>query len=264
LPPVSRISSSQTPSNGTVATVKTRQDDCTCGYDIINAPSSKPDISLPPLPSSLPLISAAVHTHLKGMLSKRGGKGYKNSGTNVRIFSNFFGVTSSANSALSNAYLIPFNGANFPELTSFLNLYDEARITKVVVHYLASCVTTGSYFVRQPYALSLGFDPNIGTPGSVNSMLPDKFNTGPKWVNGVLPTGGTAYDGSFHKLAATPSHNLVPITGSDCPGSSWFTINSATTPTAAVLQYYIAALGTSGTSDLSAYFELHVQFRVRT
>jgi hypothetical protein len=245
-----------------VATVKTRHDNCTCGYEIINAPSSKPDISLPLLPSSTPLISAAVHSHLKGMLSK-GGK-YKNSGTNVRIFSNNFQATSGVHSALANSYLIPFNGSNFPELTSFLNLYDEARITKVVTHFLVSCETTGSYFVRQPYALSLGFDPNIGTPGSVNSMLPDKYNTGPLWVNGVLPTGGTAYDGHFHKLVATPSHNLVPITGSDCPGSSWFTINSATTPTAAVLQYYVGDLGTSGTSNISAYFELHVQFRVRT
>jgi hypothetical protein len=209
-------------------------------------------------------MSVAVHNHLKGLLSKKHGKGYKNSATNVRIFSNNFQVTSSANSSLASSYSIPFNGSNFPEITSFINLYDEARITKVVAHYLVSCETTGSYFVRQPYALSLGFDPNIGTPGSVNSMLPDKYNTGPCWVNGVLPTGGAAYDGKFHKLVATPSHNLVPITGSDCPGSSWFTLNSATSPTAAVLQYFVGALGTLGTSNISAYFELHVQFRVRT
>jgi hypothetical protein len=208
--------------------------------------------------------SSSNHMSVPRHLKIRSKDKYVNSAADARIFSNPFGVTSSVHSALANSYSIPFNGTNFPEITSFANLYDEARIVKVICHYLVSCETTGSYFVRQPYALSLGFDPNIGAPGSVNAMLPDKYNTGPKWVNGVLPTGGTAYDGSYHQLVATPSHRLAPITGSDCPGSSWFTINSATSPTAAVLQYYISDLGTSGTSNLACFFELRVQFRVRT
>jgi hypothetical protein len=190
----------------------------------------------------------------------------------LKLWSVEIGSASAAATALSAAPDINFNASTFPELTSWLAIYDECRVLKVKVHYKFYCgITPSSAPTQTDVACAIVFDPSVSAPASIGGVCEETFSSGPMIVHAgsnaggtTLPTGVlTGLCEKFNVLTATPN-KLAPISSSDCPGSSWFVMDGATPPTVFTHAFYGTALGAGGVINQRAYYELDVEMRIRT
>jgi hypothetical protein len=208
---------------------------------------------------------------LKRMSGRSGGfSGLKP--TRLKLWSAAQGVSSSAATAMPILSSIPFNATTFPELTAWMSVYDECRILRAKLHYKFYATTSPSSApITYDCGIALIFDPSIGAPTSVGAVCEETFTSGPlftevgKYASGAGDISATMAMNSakFASVSATPP-KLVPITSSDCPGSSWFVMSGSTAPTAIVLSGYATALGTGGIVTFRAYVELDVEMKLRT
>jgi len=200
------------------------------------------------------------------MRSQRGNfKGLKP--IRVKQFTAVTITSSAATSALSLADSIVYAAGTFPEATQFGVLYDEVRLITVKCHYLFSYSTPGTNTEQAVCNMALAFDPTVAAPATSYACLQESFNSGPL-INIVGNAGGigtvvTHPMGRMGTLAAR-APKLAPITGADCPGSAWFTVDSATPTTLAVCLAYNAPLLTGGISTFTRFYEIDVEMRLRT
>jgi hypothetical protein len=202
------------------------------------------------------------HPSLKALLRGSRAKGFAGlKPIKVKLWSSLGIYTSTASSALSINTNYAFNSSNFPELSSFINLYDEVRVLKVKLHYWMETVTIGVGYNVGAGALAIGFDPTAVTPTSVNNTCENSFTTGPLAFS-PINANGSLFLQKFHTLVAS-APKLAPITSSDCPGNAWTTLDGGTPFTSHVLLGYANSLSTAGQVAVSCYFELDVEFRLR-
>jgi len=175
-------------------------------------------------------------------------------------------ATSTAGVSLSLESQVTFNSSTFPELSDFAQVYDEARVLGVKLHYYPVVTTAGSSATAS-CAFAIGFDPSIGSFSAPQQVMEEAYSAGPFRLHAGI-NGGTIQSGnmlqSYHVLRARPPCPLAPITSSDVPGNGWFCLDGSTAPYVAVILGYVNSLGTSGVSTVYFFVELEVEFRLRT
>jgi hypothetical protein len=185
----------------------------------------------------------------------------------VKLFSVTLSVNSSPSASLSLAGSIALTTGNFPELANFMVVYDQLRILKIRMHhksFLDTLPTSGSFFPF--HACAVSSDPTVGAPGSIGAVLEETFSSGVMGFPVMISNATSSPMVQCEKVHTVTAHfpPLAPIISSDCPGSAWIVLDSATAPTACVVQAYINALGTSGVSTFQYIVELDVELRIRT
>jgi len=175
---------------------------------------------------------------------------------------------SAAATALTINNNVVFASATFPEIADFALLYDEARLVGVKVHWLP-WVTVPGASNSASFAVAVGFDPSVGGATAPNQVLEETFHQGPfrlfPGVNGATQqNSGTCFAQKYQILHARPPAKLAPITSSDCPGSAWFCVDGATAPILFQWIGYINSTGAAGVTNVSSFFELDMEFRLRT
>jgi len=223
----------------------------------------------------VPSLTAPVSvSHIKSLMRQglghkgKSGKGsFKNmKPIRVQLTSNGQNYTSGAGASNSINTNISFNTATFPEIADFSVVYDEVRILGITMHYYPSITTVGTALIA-PSAFSLAFDPTVGSPSSVTTIVEEQYAQGPfmlmSGVNGNANQSGNFIQ-KYHKLRAKVPGPLAPITSSDCPGNAWFTVDAGTAPVICVNYSYITALGGAGVTTISTYYVLDCEFRLRT
>jgi len=214
-------------------------------------------------------LESAPATNLKAMLrgsrSRGGFSGLRP--IKIKLWSNLVTNLSAAATPLAQLSVIGLSTGTFPELSSFLPIYDEARLITVHLHHMlfASTAATGAPF-QSTGAMNIQFDPSASAPTSLAQALEESYNSGPLFVTPGV--NGTAQQSSFFNQPYRKMHasvpKLAPITGSDCPGSAWFTLDSATATTMCCIGQYTLALGTLGITAAQFLIELDLELRLRT
>lgn len=162
----------------------------------------------------------------------------------VKLFSALQNPVSSAATALIINNPMLLNAATFPELASFGLVYDELRMLGVKLHYFPLITTPGAAPTTSTAAFSLQFDPNIGNPTTSTAVLEESYNSGLMVISPGV-NGATNQSSNFHTKflsLSAKSPKLAPITGDDCPGSSWIVIDASTAPTMVNVVGFASAL----------------------
>jgi len=234
-----------------------------CVYHMLPPSKQEESINNPP---ALLTIPSGVKKLMRGVKS---GKGGFSKPIKVKLYGALNNITSAAASAMSINIAVVFNAGTFSELSSFAALYDEAKVTAVVLHFMpfvsANSSTAGTLNSFQSgYAIE--FDPSVGGPSSIQSALESQHSVGPYLVGSTSSLTGIGLGTTLQKykiLRAKTPGPLAPIVVSDCPGSAWFCLD-VTAPTIAVFNGYHGAMATAGTSTCSYMFQLDCEFRMRT
>jgi hypothetical protein len=186
-------------------------------------------------------------THLKGL------KNVKT--TLIGIPSVYVGAAATAITINTNSL---FQASDFPEISSYNALYDEARITKVRVYHKLFCVTAATTPGIVYGSMAIQFDSSLANPTTTYAALESTWNSGfmTAWTS---PLVDQRIDKPLRVFTATP--DKLQIFGSNPPGSSWFPIAGA--PTAFKLLGFVGAPSAAGVIDLLVRIELDVEFRVR-
>jgi len=229
------------------------------------------------LDCSLVVVPSESQSSLRAPMSKvlgvlRGQKGGFNSlkPIKVKLWGAPSNIISSAATALSINTVFTFNTSNFPELSSFAGIYDQARVMGVHWNFMPFFQTTSSSLNQQFFesAYAIEFDPSISGPSSVQMVLESTHHSGPFFVSCTSAGAGGAIGSipsvqKFKRLSAKTPGPLAPIVASDCVGNAWFTLD-VTAPIVCVINGYHLAAGTLGVTAVSYYMELDVEFRMRT
>jgi hypothetical protein len=156
-------------------------------------------------------------------------------------------------------YDAPFNPTDFPEITQFGAIYDEARIRAVKVHYKLFCSTSATTPVITYGSFAVQFDTRLANYSTTYGALESQFNSGLNtvWTSTSIDQDMTA---RLRTITAVPD-KLAVISAVDPPGSSWFVISAL--PNAFNLAGFAASPGAAGVLTLMYYPELEVEFRVR-
>jgi hypothetical protein len=184
----------------------------------------------------------------------------------VKLWSVVGGTSSSGASANAQISLWSLSTGNFPELTDFLAIYDEIRMLSVRVHafpYVSLAPAAAPF--TSTCVFNVQFDPSVSAPSSITNALQESYHVGP--IEVCCGTNAYAASAPFQQKYLSRSAKppkLAPISGSDCPGSSWITLDATTAPTMVAVGYYTTALGTSGIVSMKLYVELDVELRLRT
>jgi len=205
-----------------------------------------------------------------GRTSRRGGKGGFNGlkPIRVKLWSTANQQVSSAATALSALSSITLTTGNFPELASFIQVYDEMRVLRFKYHYFpwVSVGPNAAPFGGVAFATNIQFDPTASAPSSVTAALEESFSHGPLII--FQGGGGTsaeyAFPNSNYRTITATAPKLAPISGADCPGSAWFSLDTATATTLCCIGSYGQALGTAGVLTNSYMVELDIELRLRT
>jgi len=209
--------------------------------------------------------SSMVTVSRNFLKSMKGGKKGFSAPIDVLLFSNPTIVSSAVNTALLVNTNVSFNVATFPELSSFLNLYDECRVKSVNVYYMFYFTTPSSAYGGGAAAVAINFDPSSPAISTIAGILQQAHNTGAHWIpseSQVSPTTLGKLGKILHLHAKMPGP-LAPITSSDTMGSEWFAVDTATAPIIHNYQAYCGPLGALGVSALFAYYKIETQFRLR-
>jgi hypothetical protein len=185
----------------------------------------------------------------------------------MKLFSNSTVTLSSANTALNSASLVGFNSSTFPELSSIVELYDEARVLRCGIHYIFNDSSNSASASGNFGGIAISYDPSVAAPTSISQICQEAHSTGPLFVQGSYNSSGqTQYPkGKAPSLFAKSPPPLAPITSSDVPGSAWFALDDigGSSPTIFALLIYCSPLGTSGVSSCNTVVELECEFRMR-
>jgi hypothetical protein len=215
-----------------------------------------------------PSVPRGLRHILKGRSGKQGGKSFMGlKPIRVRLISGEVINTSTAGAANTINSNVTFTSSTFSEIADFALLYDECRVLYVKVHYRPFITTTGTGAQSAACAFAIGFDPSVSSAGSPAGVLQETHSVGPfrlfPGVNGNNLQSSIMLEKYLTISAKTPPP-LAPITSSDVPGSAWFAVDGSTAPI--IFQWYglVNAIGTGGITNVAAFYELDVEFRLRT
>jgi len=184
----------------------------------------------------------------------------------VKLFSNAVFGNSAVNTAFSLVSPVTFQSSNFPEITQYSALYDEARVMNINVNYMYyTTVATASYSIAIG-GLAISFDPSVSAPTTISQVCSEAHSTGPLITLGYPPDSNPSLsfkEGHLAKLHAKTPGPLAPITTSDVPGSAWFALDGGTAATIFALRQYMGPLGALGVTSLVYVVELDCEFRLR-
>jgi len=184
----------------------------------------------------------------------------------AKLFSNLVVSSSAANAAMSYANVYTFAASNFPEVTSYSTLYDEARVLNVKLHYTFVPTTQTATYGVAPAAMAISFDPTVAAPTQTYQCLSEAHTTGLLAVpvsNTQCGATNVYSGGRLPYLSAKLPSPLAPITSSDCPGSAWFALDAGTAPSIFVQRLFCTPLGALGVSACYTVAEIDVEFRLR-
>jgi len=207
-------------------------------------------------------------SRVRSLLRKHvtGFKGSKIKPIKVNLVSVEFTNSSTAGSANALNSSLQFNTSNFIELPDFAAVYDEARLLNARLHYYPTITTAGTA-PTAACAFAVEFDPTVGYASAPNAVLEAAYSAGPFRLHAGI-NGATIQSGDmlrpYRRIDGRPPCPLAPITSSDVPGNAWFAVDGSTAPTLAVFLGYINSLGTGGVSSCSWFWELEMEFRLRT
>jgi len=182
----------------------------------------------------------------------------------VKLFSAPVVTVSAVNTAIALNTNVVYNTATFPEQASFAAVYDECRVLGVKVHYFFYLGTSSSSNGGGPCALAINFDPTSPAPTGLVSILSQAHNTGAHFLSSsVIVTSVATAHGKYPTLSARTPGPLAPITSSDVPGSAWFAVDGGTAPIIFNMNAYTSPIGALGVTNLSVFYELDVEYRLR-
>lgn len=187
-----------------------------------------------------------------------------------------FSSSGASSASITQIYM---NATNFPELTSWDNVYDSMRVLGGTLHYRplvqtsAATTTSTTHWVS---AAAVEFDELTVTPASPAQVLSSTYNSGPHVIQAAYVNGnaGGLADDHFYKLhfkvpePMAPVINLSSLTASDAAiGKSWFPLQAlGSNPFILSVVSYFQLIGTtlSSLTEHAYFLELDVEFRTRT
>jgi len=200
----------------------------------------------------------------------------------TKLCSALISLASSTGASTGVVDPIAFNSTNFPEITSWDNVYDQCRVLGGTAHFrlvpVTAQATTGSTTVGWWLsALSVQFDSLNVTPAGVGAVMNSVYHSGPQLApttvtNGNQPSLGDTQ--TFHKLKFRVPNALAPVidvgnlTASDTSiGRNWFPLQAlAASPNILTLEAFhtLSVAQTNAVCTFYVYLELDVEFRTRT
>jgi len=181
----------------------------------------------------------------------------------IRLLSTQFNQASAAPGTNSVNQSITLTTGNFPELASFLPVYDEMRVVKGAIHYLVSVTGGGGGTGIGFYATSVLFDQTAGAPASVNGVLEETFSHGPHGIASVA-SNYALNPTKMSVLRFHPPTSTAPIGTNVNPGRSWFVLDSTNAPHIIQVNHYCTSCAGAAATSFAYYVELDVELRMRT
>jgi len=196
-------------------------------------------------------------------LLRQGGSRLKQA--HMSLWSGMTQAVSSAATALNTNTNITFDSTTFPEWTSISALYDECQVHHINLHYIWFGSGAVATYGGLAAVAALGFDPQIST-SSFNNVIEQEHHTGPLAVGFYNPGNGpdSVYvGGKFNVLHAKMPPPLDVITSTECPGSAWFTMETAAQPIISKLHLYAYAGPALAVTNCLYFLEVNCSFRMR-
>lgn len=209
---------------------------------------------------------AAIKNVLRaGVRSGRNtGKGL--STVKTRLCGITYSGSSSTNTALQTTTPILFNATNIPELTSWVAVYDEARVLGGTVYYAMFSDGASISVANSPATgcVAVSFDIATGTGLTLSQVRSNTYSSPPLFVPNA------SLSGPFQVLAATPFHSLkfkmpspqATLGTNNSPGSAWFELDSSLDANLLSIINYVGAIPANQTA-IDFTFDLDVEFRMR-
>lgn len=211
--------------------------------------------------SLVPNVPTSLRNIMRG--SRTAGKGKFSGLKPIRasITTNDIGVAGSAASALVVNQTITLTTGNFPELSSFMVVYDLMRIVRGRVRYLPAVNVTGS-------GLAFGAccalaDQTAGNPTSVSKVREETHSSTPYAIAGSTAFG-IQNPSKFQVLPFEFKTHIAPVGTNTNPGDGWFVLDTNNAPHVVQVQAYHTPLTTTGVTQFSYYVELDCEFKMRT
>lgn len=177
------------------------------------------------------------------------------------LTTNDIGHASAAATAMAINDTIILTTGNFPELASFMVVYDLMRIVKGRIRYVPLLLTAGGGLSFG--AVSALMDQTSSAPSTVEQIREETFSSDPFMVAGAL-TLGIQNQSKFKVLPFHFSSPTAPVgTNTNC-GNDWFVLDSTNAPHIVQVQAVLTALTGTGVTQLSYYVELDCEFKMRT
>jgi hypothetical protein len=181
----------------------------------------------------------------------------------VRLFSVQFNQSSAAPGTNSVNGSITLTTGNFPELASFLAVYDEMRLVQGRLHYYVSVAGTGGGTGLGFHSTSVLFDQTAGTPLSVNGVLEETFSQGPYPIASVA-SNYALNNTKMRCLQFHPPTSTAPIGTNVNPGKAWFVLDSVNAPHMVQVNHFCTSCAGTAATTFVYYVELDVELRMRT
>jgi hypothetical protein len=232
-----------------------------CSLALVSNTSSTSASSTPKDTSTISLKSAMTHLSLKtGRSIGRGFKGLKP--VRAKIYSTLFGAVSSASTALTINGNVTLTAGNFPEIASWMTVYDEMRVLGGRLHFCNWLVGAASSSPNISIgAVAVMFDPTAGAPSTVDGVLQESFSAYTHPITGYSLSTNPPFMKSLPFHVGKP---LISLTSNDVAGSSWFTLDNSSTPTMGVVHLFATDCGTGSIVGCKYQLEFDVEFRMRT
>jgi hypothetical protein len=169
-----------------------------------------------------------------------------------------FAASSAASAALAVAAPIALTTGNFPELASFMAVYDQMRILRGVLHFSSAVSTagTGSAF----NSAGVLFDSTAGAPTRVAGPLEETFSSGPH----ILAAPPMVNIPALRKIPFHLPNPVAPIGTNLSPGRAWFILDSTNQPFVCAVNYYSDGIAGGGIQTFLYMVELECELKMRT
>jgi hypothetical protein len=240
-------------------------DDCSLAG--LPSSSSQTTSSATPATKDTPTISLkSTMTRLQHISLKTGsrtGRGFSGlKPVRAKLYSTLFGAISAATAALTVNSNVTLTAGNFPEIASWMTVYDEMRIIKGALHYSNWIQIQASANPNLSFgAIAIMFDGTAAAPTTVDGVMQETFS---RFLTPLSGASIASAHPTMHKLDFNVGKPLVSLTSNDMVGSSWFTLDSTSAPSMAVVHLYATDGGTNAVTGLKYVLEFDVEFRMRT
>jgi hypothetical protein len=195
-----------------------------------------------------------THLSLKtGSRSSHGFSGLKPIRT--KLSSIIIATTSIAGSdnVTNNSFLLTI--ANFPELASWMVVYDEMRVIGGELSFHPFVGVNGTN--PSLGAVSVMFDPTAGNPTSVTTTLEESYHS-------KIFANRSILDLPVVHTLSWKAPKCIPNSLVSNPGTTWFTLDNNSTPHMFSVHGFQTTLAGAGTVGLKFLATLNVEFRMRT
>jgi hypothetical protein len=224
---------------------------------------SQTDEQPPPIASPLVLSSDVVPRNLSLIPSQKGDrrmlKGVRNLSTRLVGIPTVY--VSGAATAITVNTDVQFNPTDFPELSSFGALFDEARIRSVRTYYKLYCSTTATVPSVVYGSLAIQFDALQTNYTTTYGPLESTYNSGllTAWTSTLVDQ---RIGEPLRSFGCKASPVLVTgTTAAQAPGSGWFPLTA--NPMAFNIAGFVAAPSAVGAISLLVRHEIQAEFRMR-